>query len=82
MPDWICKPHQDLTVPEIYAILRLRTEVFVIEQQCIFQDIDGKDLIGQTTHLMAWQDGQLAAYCRMLDPVSYTHLTLPTIYSV
>ncbi|WP_088139082.1 GNAT family N-acetyltransferase [Achromobacter xylosoxidans] len=68
MPDWICKPHQELTVTEIYAILRLRTEVFVIEQNCVFQDMDGKDLIGQTSHLMAWQDGKLAAYCRILDP--------------
>lgn len=68
MPNWICKPHQELTVAEIYAILQLRTEVFVVEQACIFQDIDGKDLVGQTSHLMAWQDGQLAAYCRILDP--------------
>ncbi|MGE8620354.1 MAG: GNAT family N-acetyltransferase [Achromobacter spanius] len=68
MPDWICKPHQELTVAEIYAILQLRTEVFVVEQECIFQDIDGKDLVGQTSHLMAWQGDQLAAYCRILDP--------------
>lgn len=67
-PVWTCKPHADLTLNELYAILRLRSEVFVVEQQCVFLDMDGKDLQGQTEHLMAWQDGVLMAYCRLLEP--------------
>lgn len=37
------KPFEELTVPEVYEILRLRSEVFVVEQECAYQDIDGKD---------------------------------------
>ncbi|MGY6271718.1 GNAT family N-acetyltransferase [Achromobacter denitrificans] len=68
MPIWTCKPHAALTPPELYAILRLRSEVFVVEQNCVFLDMDGKDLLGQTEHLMAWKDGALLAYCRLLEP--------------
>lgn len=68
MTDWICKHHADLTTAELYALLRLRTEVFVLEQKCLFQDMDGQDLQGRTAHLMAWENGKLAAYCRLLDP--------------
>ncbi|QVQ29744.1 GNAT family N-acetyltransferase [Achromobacter deleyi] len=68
MPTWTCKPHAELTTAELYAILRLRSEVFVVEQNCVFLDMDGKDLQGQTEHLMAWRDGALLAYCRLLEP--------------
>ncbi|ALX82938.1 acyltransferase [Achromobacter xylosoxidans] len=68
MPLWTCKPHAELTLAELYAILRLRSEVFVVEQDCVFLDMDGKDLQGQTEHLMAWENGALLAYCRLLEP--------------
>lgn len=68
MPAWICKPHAELTPTELYAILRLRSEVFVVEQNCVFLDMDGKDLQGQTEPLMAWDGGALLAYCRLLEP--------------
>lgn len=54
----------------MYAILKLRTEVFVVEQNCPYQEVDGRDLEGDTCHLMGWRDDQLAAYLRLLDPVS------------
>ncbi|CAB3828507.1 GNAT family N-acetyltransferase [Achromobacter ruhlandii] len=68
MPLWTCKPHAELTLAELYAILRLRSAVFVVEQDCVFLDMDGKDLQGQTEHLMAWENGALLAYCRLLEP--------------
>lgn len=68
MPAWTCKPHAELTLAELYAVLRLRSEVFVVEQNCVFLDLDGKDLLGQTEHLMAWENGELLAYCRLLEP--------------
>lgn len=68
MPLWTCKPHAELTLAELYAILRLRSEVFVVEQDCVFLDMDGKDLQGHTEHLMAWENGALLAYCRLLEP--------------
>jgi len=68
MPVWTCKHHSELTPAELYAALRLRSDVFVVEQQCVYPDLDGKDLYGGTAHLMAWEDGGLVAYARLLDP--------------
>ncbi|MBF8778899.1 GNAT family N-acetyltransferase [Pseudomonas fulva] len=68
--DWICKHHTDLGKQQLHAILQLRTEVFVVEQRCAYQEVDGQDLAGDTCHLMAWQDDQLVAYLRLLDPQS------------
>ena len=68
--DWVCKHHNDLGKDQLYAVLRLRSEVFVVEQKCAYQDIDGQDLAGDTHHLMAWQDNELLAYLRLLDPES------------
>ncbi|MGK2863297.1 MAG: GNAT family N-acetyltransferase [Chitinophagaceae bacterium] len=67
---WILKYFDTLTPKELYAILRLRTEVFVIEQACIFQDMDNKD--PDCFHLMGWQNDILQAYTRLVPPgVSY-----------
>lgn len=67
---WTLKTFDSLTPHELYAILRLRTEVFVIEQTCIFQDMDNKDQ--QCYHLMCWNDGLLIAYARLVPPgISY-----------
>ncbi|GLH51214.1 MULTISPECIES: GNAT family N-acetyltransferase [Pseudomonas] len=68
--DWVCKHHNDLGKDQLYALLRLRSEVFVVEQKCAYQDIDGQDLAGDTHHLMAWEDNELVAYLRLLDPES------------
>lgn len=68
--DWVCKHHNDLGKDQLYALLRLRSEVFVVEQKCAYQDIDGQDLAGDTHHLMAWEDNELVAYLRVLDPES------------
>ncbi|AZD11036.1 N-acetyltransferase ElaA [Pseudomonas chlororaphis] len=68
--EWVCKHHTDLGKEQLYAILQLRTEVFVVEQKCAYQDVDGQDLEGDTCHLMAWDDDQLVAYLRLLDPTS------------
>lgn len=66
--EWVCKHHTDLAIEQLYEILRLRTEVFVVEQQCPYQEVDGQDLQGDTCHLMAWQADRLIAYLRLLDP--------------
>lgn len=68
--DWICKHHTDLGKQQLYALLTLRIEVFVVEQKCPYLEIDGQDLEGDTCHLMAWRDGELVAYLRLLDPES------------
>ncbi|QEC40420.1 GNAT family N-acetyltransferase [Pseudobacter ginsenosidimutans] len=72
---WSVKPFAALTPAELYAILRLRSEVFVVEQQCVFLDMDNKDQ--QCLHLMGWQGELLAASTRLVPPgISYE---LPSI---
>ena len=64
------KPFDELTVHELYAILQLRSEVFVLEQQCLYADMDDKDQ--QSYHIMMWDNNVLAAYTRLLPAgVSY-----------
>ena len=68
--EWVCKHHSDLGKKQLYALLKLRSEVFVVEQKCAYPDLDGQDLEGDTYHLMGWEDDQLKAYLRLLDPQS------------
>ena len=70
MLDWRYKTFDELTNIELYELIQLRNEVFVVEQDCVYQDADGKDL--QSTHLLGYEDEQLAAYIRIVPPdVSY-----------
>ncbi len=69
---WTCTPFQQLAPEELYHILQLRSEVFVLEQQCIYQDMDNKDQ--PSLHLCGWTGESLAAYARILPPgISYDH---------
>lgn len=63
---WTLKKFDELTVDELYAILRLRSEVFVVEQNCVFQDIDDKDQ--PSHHFMGWESDLLCAYTRIVPP--------------
>jgi ElaA protein len=65
-PVWRLLAFDDLRVAELYEVLRLRSEVFVVEQQCIFQDMDGADQ--QAMHLLGVQGGELRAYARCFAP--------------
>src|ERR1044072_5189710 len=64
MINWLCKKFNDLTPHELYAILQLRNEVFVVEQNCVFQDADDKDL--DCHHLMGFSNNKLIAYTRLV----------------
>lgn len=66
MLEWSCKEFPDISPGELYKILQLRVEVFIVEQQCIYQDCDDKDQ--QSLHLMGWDGSKLAAYARLLPP--------------
>ncbi|WP_421355493.1 GNAT family N-acetyltransferase [Pseudocitrobacter faecalis] len=66
MIQWQDLHHSDLTVPQLYALLQLRCEVFVVEQACVYQDIDGEDLLGENRHILGWQGDRLVAYARLL----------------
>ncbi len=78
LPDWRLISFDALTNTELYKILQLRTAVFVVEQQCIFQDMDDRDLLSQ--HLYASHDNRIIACSRIVPPgISYTEPSIGRI---
>ncbi|AMR32815.1 GNAT family acetyltransferase [Mucilaginibacter sp. PAMC 26640] len=72
---FILKTFEDLSVHELYQVLRLRSEIFVIEQQCIYLDADNKDQ--KCHHLLFFDDGRLAAYTRLVPAgVSFVEISI------
>lgn len=63
------KNYQDLSRDELYALLQLRAEVFVVEQDCVYQDVDGKD--HKALHVLGFKKDQLVAYTRAFAPGAY-----------
>ena len=63
---WQIKSFETLTVSELYAILKLRSEVFVVEQNCVYLDLDGKDPLA--LHLFGIYDNQIVACSRLFKP--------------
>ncbi|WP_313118250.1 GNAT family N-acetyltransferase [Ectopseudomonas guguanensis] len=65
---WHCLHHRQLDTATLYELLALRTQVFVVEQNCPYLETDGQDLIGDTCHLLAREGNALVGYLRLLDP--------------
>ncbi len=63
------KKFQELTVNQLYDILQLRSEVFVVEQDCVYQDLDGKD--HNALHVIGIKDGAVVAYTRIFKSGDY-----------
>ncbi len=63
------KKFYELTIYELHDLLQLRSEVFVVEQDCVYQDIDGKDKKG--LHVLAKKEGEIVAYTRCFEPGIY-----------
>lgn len=63
------KPFPELSTNELYEMLQLRSEVFVVEQNCVYQDIDGKDQ--KAIHVLGYSDGVLVACSRLFRPKDY-----------
>ena len=66
---WAVLAAGELDVPTLYDVLALRSAVFVVEQGCAYQDLDGLDLAEGTVHVIG-RDGRIAAYARVLAPDS------------
>lgn len=78
--DWSLKKFHELTALEVYEILKLRSEVFVVEQNCVFLDMDDKDQLSH--HLQGRINGELAAVVRILPPgLSYTEPSIGRVVS-
>ena len=60
---WKIKAFEDLSVNELYDILRLRSEIFVVEQNCVYLDPDGKDKLA--LHFYGEFEGKIVAYSRL-----------------
>ena len=63
------KTFNELTTDELYALLQLRSEVFVVEQNCVYQDIDFKDQ--KALHILGYKNQKLIAYTRIFKPGDY-----------
>jgi ElaA protein len=77
---WVYKSFEELTVPELYAILQLRNEVFVVEQNCPYQDADNKDICSY--HLAGWDAEKIVAYARIIPPgVAFENASIGRVVS-
>jgi len=67
---WDTRPFEGLSLATLYALLRARAEVFIVEQDCAYQDLDNAD--HHAEHIIGWSDGvaspEILAYCRVLPP--------------
>lgn len=72
------KNFDELSNTELYALLKLRAEVFIVEQECIYQDIDDYDQ--QAVHVCAYVDSELVAYTRLIKPgIKYAAASLSRV---
>ena len=67
--DVTVKEFKALTLEELYGILQLRSEVFVVEQDCVYQDLDGKDQ--KALHVVGLKNNKVIAYARLFKPGDY-----------
>jgi len=64
--NWFCLPFSDLSTQQLHDVLKLRMDVFVVEQNCAFAEIDGYDTLDDVQHLLGYQNGHIIAYARLL----------------
>lgn len=73
----ICKSFDELNNHQLYACLKLRSDVFVVEQNCVYPDLDNKDIDANTLHVFAYIDKEIAAYARILpEGLSYQEVSI------
>lgn len=63
------KEYNQLNLNQLYNLLQLRSEVFVVEQNCVYQDLDGKDQ--KALHVLGYVEDELVAYTRLFKPGNY-----------
>ncbi len=76
--EWEIKPFKALSIDELYDLLKLRTDVFVVEQNCPYPEVDNKDRHSDTLHLIGRdQEGDISAYLRIIPPgLSYPQASI------
>ncbi len=63
------KRFSELLIQELYNLLQLRSEIFVVEQDCVYQDLDGKDQ--KALHILGYKSGKIVAYTRVFKQGDY-----------
>ncbi len=77
MLNWQFYRFNQLTTTQLYALLKLRTDVFVVEQNCPYPELDNKDYAPNTGHLLGYDSNVLVAYARLLPPgLSYSQVSI------
>jgi ElaA protein len=72
---WKIKPFEALTVFELYDIMQLRSMIFVVEQNCVYLDLDGKDKVA--LHLFGIFDNKIVAHARLFKPgISFNNASI------
>lgn len=65
---WCLTKFNELTVNQLYEIIKLRTDVFIVEQNCAYMELDNLDQKANTRHLCCYENDELLAYLRILKP--------------
>lgn len=79
--NWYIKRFNELTMEEMYDILEVRCKVFVVEQECVYQDCDGRDK--NAYHLFAKENDKVVAYLRILDKgITFDELSIGRVLTV
>ena len=65
----VIKTFEELTNHELYGLLQLRSQIFVVEQNCVYQDLDGKDQ--KALHVLGFKNNKIVAYTRIFGPGDY-----------
>lgn len=77
---WLCLKFSELSTIQLYQLLKLRVDVFVVEQNCAYPELDDKDHHSEVYHLLGYQDNHLVACARLLAPgISYPQVSLGRI---
>lgn len=77
MLTWMTLPFTQLTTQQLYDLMRLRVDVFVVEQTCPYPELDGKDTQEGVYHLLGYQNDELVACARLLPAgTSYSNVSI------
>jgi ElaA protein len=77
---WLCLNFSELSTTQLYQLLKLRVDVFVVEQNCPYPDLDDKDHHTDVYHVLGYQGEQLIACARLLAPdISYPQVSMGRI---
>ena len=75
MLHWICKHFNQLSPAQLYEAMKLRSKVFVVEQDCVYLDADGKD--EHCYHLLGYMQNELICYARLVPAnIAFTHISI------